>query len=160
MSIDLSNMLAANKGFFLLSGSNLYKCLMKVIKLSIFKVLQPIYKIKYAYFPVQALEVLEQCSLNAGPNQKLATVRGTISYQIKLVNVPSDFWKEGVGTSKRIINKILKKITSYEDDMDRNLDDEIQGKIVERFRKINDGKDLRNIEINVRISIYFRKSLV
>merc|ERR1712123_29076 len=87
---------------------------------------------------IPALEVLEQCSLNAGPNQKLATVRGTISYQIKLVNVPSDFWKEGVGTSKRIINKILKKITSYEDDMDRNLDDEIQGKIVERFRKIND----------------------
>ena len=133
---------------------------MKVTKLFIFKVLQLIHRIKYAYFPLQALEVLEQCSLNAGPNQKLATVRGTISYQIKLVNVPPDFWKEGVGTSKRIINKILKKITSYEDDMDRNLDDEIQGKIVERFRKINDGKDLRNIEINVRISIYFRKSLV
>ena len=104
--------------------------------------------------------MLEQCSLNAGPNQKLATVRGTISYQIKLVNVPSDFWKEGVGTSKRIINKILKKITSYEDDMDRNLDDEIQGKIVERFRKINDGKDLRNIASNVTIQLYFRKSLV
>ena len=83
---------------------------------------------------------MEQCSLNAGPNQKLATVRGTISYQIRLVNVPPDFWKEGVGTSKRIINKILKKITSYEDDMSKNMDDEIQGKIVERFKKINDGK--------------------
>eukprot|EP00090_Calanus_glacialis_P038243 TRINITY_DN6682_c0_g1_i1.p1 TRINITY_DN6682_c0_g1~~TRINITY_DN6682_c0_g1_i1.p1 ORF type:complete len:1040 (-),score=261.31 TRINITY_DN6682_c0_g1_i1:154-3273(-) len=87
---------------------------------------------------IPALEVMEQCSLNAGPNQKLATVRGTISYQIRLVNVPPDFWKEGVGTSKRIINKILKKITSYEDDMSKNLDDEIQGKIVERFKKIND----------------------
>ena len=85
---------------------------------------------------------MEQCSLNAGPNQKLATVRGTISYEIRLVNVPPDFWKEGVGTSKRIINKILKKITSYEDDMSKNLDDEIQGKIVERFKKINDGKEL------------------
>eukprot|EP00091_Calanus_sinicus_P007405 TRINITY_DN18459_c0_g1_i1.p1 TRINITY_DN18459_c0_g1~~TRINITY_DN18459_c0_g1_i1.p1 ORF type:complete len:124 (-),score=43.94 TRINITY_DN18459_c0_g1_i1:48-419(-) len=87
---------------------------------------------------IPALEVLEQCSLNAGPNQKLATVRGTISYQIRLVNVPPDFWKEGVGTSKRIINKILKKINSYEDDMNQNLDDEIQEKIVERFKKIND----------------------
>ena len=104
--------------------------------------------------------MLEQCSLNAGPDQKLATRRGTISYQIKLVNVPADFWKEGVGTSKRIINKILKKITSYEDDMDGKLDDEIQGEIVERFRKINDGKDLRKIEITVIILLHFRKSLV
>jgi len=86
---------------------------------------------------ISALEVLEQCSLNSGPNQKLATVRGTISYHIKLVNVPPDFWKEGVGTSKKIINKILKKITSYEDDMNKDFDDEIQSKILERFKKIS-----------------------
>ena len=89
---------------------------------------------------MKALEVLEQCSLNSGPNQKLATVRGTISYHIKLVNVPPDFWKEGVGTSKKIINKILKKITSYEDDMNKDFDDEIQSKILERFKKISNGK--------------------
>ena len=105
---------------------------------------------------MQALEVLEQCSLNSGPNQKLATVRGTISYQIKLVNVPPDFWKEGVGTSKRIINKILKKITSYEDDMNRNVDDAIQGKILERFKKISHGNNAANNNTFLTVSIYFR----
>ena len=102
--------------------------------------------------------MMEQCSLNAGPNQKLATVRGTISYQIRLVNVPPDFWKEGVGTSKRIINKILKKITSYEDDMSKNLDDEIQGKIVERFKKINDGKEL-NAKMDYSFNDFFVKKI-
>ena len=99
--------------------------------------------------------MLEQCSLNSGPNQKLATVRGTISYQIKMVNVPPDFWKEGVGTSKRIINKILQKIASFENDMKRNLDDEIESKIWERFKKISGGKYQKNKNsIITKISLY------
>jgi len=87
---------------------------------------------------IPALEVMEQCSMHSGPNQKLATVRGTISYQVRMVSVPPDFWKEGVGTSKRIINKILKKISSYEDNINNNLDEEIKDKIVDRFKKISD----------------------
>ena len=73
--------------------------------------------------------------MHSGPNQKLATVRGTISYQVRMVSVPPDFWKEGVGTSKRIINKILKKISSYEDNINNNLDEEIKDKIVDLKNK-------------------------
>ena len=91
------------------------------------------------------MEVVEQCSLNHGSNQKLATVQGTISYQLRMVNVPPDFWKEGVSTSKRIINKILQRINSFENDMNRNQDDEIEAKIWERFKKISGGKFQKQI---------------
>lgn len=55
----------------------------------------------------------------------------------------ADFWKEGVGGSKRILKKILKKITNYEE-QHVNLDEEVNKKLGRRFRRLGKGERSMN----------------
>ena len=65
--------------------------------------------------------------------------KGTLVYTKQMQTLKADFWKEGVGGSKRILKKILKKITNYEE-QHVNLDEEVNKKLGRRFRRLGKGE--------------------
>ena len=50
--------------------------------------------------------------------------KGTLVYTKQIQTLKADFWKEGVGGSKKLLKKILKKITNYEA-QHVNLDEQV-----------------------------------
>ena len=69
----------------------------------------------------------------------LSNPKGTLVYTKQMQTLKADFWKEGVGGSKRILKKILKKITNYEE-QHVNLDEEVNKKLGRRFRRLGKGE--------------------
>ena len=65
--------------------------------------------------------------------------KGTLVYTKQMQTLKADFWKEGVGGSKKILKKILKKITNYEE-QHVNLDEEVNKKLGKRFRRLGKGE--------------------
>ena len=54
----------------------------------------------------------------------LSLFKGTLVYTKQIQTLKADFWKEGVGGSKKLLKKILKKITNYEE-QHVNLDEQV-----------------------------------
>ena len=54
----------------------------------------------------------------------LSLFKGTLVYTKQIQTLKADFWKEGVGGSKKLLKKILKKITNYEA-QHVNLDEQV-----------------------------------
>ena len=69
----------------------------------------------------------------------LSNAKGTLVYTKQMQTLKADFWKEGVGGSKKILKKILKKITNYEE-QHVNLDEEVNKKLGKRFRRLGKGE--------------------
>ena len=69
----------------------------------------------------------------------LSNPKGTLVYTKQMQTLKADFWKEGVGGSKKILKKILKKITNYEE-QHVNLDEEGNKKLGKRFRRLGKGE--------------------
>ena len=72
-------------------------------------------------------------------NRIFSNLKGTLVYTKQMQTLKADFWKEGVGGSKRILKKILKKITNYEE-QHVNLDEEVNKKLGKRFRRLGKGE--------------------
>jgi len=85
----------------------------------------------------QALEVMEQCRVeNRRTGEKaMANIKGTLVYTKQIQTLKADFWKEGVGGSKKLLKKILKKITNYEA-QHVNLDEQVNKKLGKRFKRL------------------------
>ena len=65
----------------------------------------------------------------------------------------ADFWKEGVGGSKRLLKKILKKIMNYEE-QHVNLDEEVNKKLGRRFRRLGKGETLHQNECETTCIVF------
>ena len=84
--------------------------------------------------------MMQQCRVRTDEPPGMKS-RGVLKYESKIQTIKSDFWKEGVDGSKRILKKILKKINDYE--MHHiNLEEEVNRKLGKRFRRINGGESL------------------
>ena len=65
----------------------------------------------------------------------LSLFKGTLVYTKQIQTLKADFWKEGVGGSKKLLKKILKKITNYEA-QHVNLDEQVN-KEHDNVKKMN-----------------------
>merc|ERR1711962_1160684 len=86
---------------------------------------------------IQAGVAMEQCDVRALPHQDIVTssIRGSLTYTRKLLTVSADFWTEGVGSSKKILKKIINKINKYEENNDK-IEKKVNKKIGFRFRRL------------------------
>ena len=65
----------------------------------------------------------------------LSLFKGTLVYTKQIQTLKADFWKEGVGGSKKLLKKILKKITNYEA-QHVNLDEQVNKKEPDNVKKM------------------------
>ena len=67
----------------------------------------------------------------------------TISFKTQIHEIPADFWSEGVDNSKVLLEKILKKIKSYEQNSDTKWIDVLRENFAlgkgNQFIEINEG---------------------
>ena len=95
--------------------------------------------------------------------QAMANIKGRISYDKEAHTVKSDFWKNGVAGSRRILKKVLKKINIYEEQHTK-LEEQVNKKLGKRYRRLGKGKfwslNLHNIFVAFRRGIFGRPDLL
>ena len=69
----------------------------------------------------------------------MANIKGRISYDKETHTVKSDFWKNGVAGSRRILKKVLKKINIYEEQHTK-LEEQVNKKLGKRYRRLGKGE--------------------